>query len=558
MIWYPTFEPMRITVSCLLCLFGFLSFGQSALTSGFFNYHLTDRYEIKSNELTTEFYSGIKPFRRDAVARFAKNLTPKSNQDNFNKNYLITDNIPFSEDPLDTKREFRKIYPQENSFFLVNEDRFKAVLNPVIGFSGAIVANDTSRLYQNSRGLELKGNIGNKVGFYSYALENQIRFPQFLNDKYDANGSVTGATLAKNFKDNGRDFFNVAGHVTFSPIEEITVQFGHDKNFIGNGYRSLILSNDAAPNTFLKLNTKAWKFNYMNLYSLHTDSKGFDGNAPTQRKYSALHHLSLNVGKNLTLGIWENVIFDRQDSLESDRFEVDYFNPLIFYRAVEHGLKSSDNVLLGMDWKWNFLSRFSFYGQFVLDEFIKDEFFNATSSWVNKWGYQAGLKYIDVGGINNLDAQLEINQVRPYVYSHYAPSQNWIHYNQSLAHPLGANFREIIGIIRYQPTNRLFIDARYSFSKQGIDTSKVTTNFGGDITRGNRNISNKNNVTLFQGIENTLSTISIDVSYMIWHNLFADAGLFIRNQKNPIIFDEQTTLFRLGLRLNLAAIDYRQ
>jgi hypothetical protein len=124
-----------------------------------------------------------------------------------------------------------------------------------------------------------------------------------LNDKYDANGSVTGATLAKNFKDNGLDFFNVAGHITFSPIEEITVQFGHDKNFIGNGYRSLILSNDAAPNTFLKLNTKAWKFNYMNLYLLHTDSKGFDGNAPTQRKYSALHHLSLNVGKNLTLGI---------------------------------------------------------------------------------------------------------------------------------------------------------------------------------------------------------------------------------------------------------------
>lgn len=249
MIWYPTFETRRITVSCLLCLFGSLLFGQSPLTSGFFNYHLTDRYEIKSNELTTEFYSGIKPFRRDAVARFAKNLTPKSNQDNFNKNYLITDNIPFSEGPLDTKREFRKIYPQENSFFLVNEDRFKAVLNPVIGFSGAIVANDTSRLYQNSR--------------------------------------------------------------------------------------------------------------------------GFDGNAPIQRKYSALHHLSLNVGKNLTLGIWENVIFDRQDSLENDRFEVDYFNPLIFYRAVEHGLNSSDNVLLGMDWKWNFLSRFSFYGQFVLDEFLR-------------------------------------------------------------------------------------------------------------------------------------------------------------------------------------------
>ena len=549
---------MRISISCLLCLYWIFSFGQSPYTSGFFNYHLTDRYEIQSNELTTEFYTGIKPYRRDAVGRFTENLTPSSSQDNFNKNYLLTDNNLFTSAPLNAKREFRKIYASENSFFLVNEDRFKAILNPVIGFSGAIIADDSTRLYRNSRGIELRGNIGNKVGFYSYALENQVRFPQFLNEKYDANGSVTGTTLAKRFKNNARDFFNVAGHITFSPIEEITVQFGHDKNFIGNGYRSLVLSNDATPNTFLKLNTKAWKFNYMNLYSLHTDSKGFDGNSPTRRKYSALHHLSLNLGKNLTLGIWENVIFDRQDSIEADRFEVDYFNPLIFYRAVEHGLNSSDNVLLGLDWKWNFLSRFSFYGQFVLDEFIKDDFFSASTSWVNKWGYQAGLKYINVGGINNLDAQFEINQVRPYVYTHYSPSQNWIHYNQSLAHPLGANFREVIGIVRYQPTNRFFIDARYSFSKQGIDTSKVTTNFGGDITRGNRNITNIDNVTLFQGIENTISTISLDLSYMIWHNLFADAGVFIRNQNNAIISDDQTLMFRLGMRLNLAAIDYRQ
>lgn len=549
---------MRVSISYFLCLYCILSFGQSPYTSGFFNYHLTDRYEIQSNELINEFYTGIKPYRRDAVGRFAENLKPNSIQDNFNKNYLLIDNNLFTYAPLNAKREFKKIYASENSFFLVNEDRFKAIFNPVIGFSGAIVADDSTQLYRNSRGVELRGNIGNKVGFYSYALENQVRFPQFLNEKYDANGSVTGSTLAKNFKNNGRDFFNVAGHITFSPIEEINVQFGHDKNFIGNGYRSLILSNDATPNTFLKLNTKAWKFNYMNLYSLHTDSKGFDGSSPTRRKYSALHHLSLNLGKNLTLGIWENVIFDRQDSLETDRFEVDYFNPLIFYRAVEHGLNSSDNILLGMDWKWNFLSKFSFYGQFVLDEFIKDDFFNATTSWVNKWGYQAGLKYINVAGVNNLDAQLEINQVRPHVYTHYYPSQNWIHYNQSLAHPLGANFREAIGIVRYQPTNRFFIDVRYSFSKQGIDTNKVTTNFGGDITRGNRNITNKDNVTLFQGIENTISTISLDLSYMIWHNLFADAGVFIRNQNNVIISDDQTVIFRFGMRLNLAALDYRQ
>ncbi len=537
---------------------GMSAFGQSPFSSGYFNYHLTDRYEIQSNTLTTDFFTGIKPYRRDAIANFCNSISTKTKQDDFNKNYLINDQSLYTAESIQLKNKIKKFYPVENSFLFVYEDRFKASLNPVLGFIGGMVNNDTLPLYQNSRGLELRGSIGNKVGFYSYALENQVRFPDFLNEKYDANGSVTGATLAKKFKNNGRDYFNVAGHISFSPLEEITVQLGHDKNFIGNGYRSLILSNDAAPNTFLKLNTKVWKFNYMNLYSVHTDSKGFDGNSPTARKYSALHHLSLNLGRNLTLGFWENVVFDRQDSSENDRFEVDYFNPIIFYRAVEHGLNSSDNVLLGMDWKWNFLGRFSLYGQFVLDEFIKDDFLNASSSWVNKWGYQAGLKYINILGIHNLDAQLEINQVRPYVYSHYSPSQNWIHYNQALAHPLGANFREFIGILRYQPIDRLFIDARYSFSRQGIDTSKNSTNFGGDVTRGNKQITNKDQVILFQGIENTLSTISFDISYMLWHNLFLDGGIWIRKQLNPIVGSKTNSLFRMGIRLNLAPIDYRQ
>jgi hypothetical protein len=100
--------------------------------------------------------------------------------------------------------------------------------------------------------------------------------------------------------------------------------------------------------------------------------------------------------------------------------------------------------VLGADIKWNFLNRFSLYGQLVLDEFTKDKMFGRTKDWANKWAYQLGLKYINVAGINNLDAQFEINQVRPYVYQHRYKSQNWIHYNQSLAHPLGANFREML------------------------------------------------------------------------------------------------------------------
>ncbi len=117
----------------------------------------------------------------------------------------------------------------------------------------------------------------------------------------------------------------------------------NDKNnSIGNGYRSLILSDFSAPYLFLKFNTKVWKFNYQNLFSKHVDysriinqptvgdiKEDLSG-IPHKNKYSAFHHLSINVLKNLNIGFFENIIFDRSDSTQSNSYDVSYLNPLIF------------------------------------------------------------------------------------------------------------------------------------------------------------------------------------------------------------------------------------
>ena len=249
---------MKQILSALLLLLPFLSRAQSPLTSGFFNYHLTDRYEILSDSMTTDFFTGIKPYRRDYVAAFASKLSVSQKVDSFNQNYLLLDNIIFANNSkqYSQKSILRHFYPNQRALFYVNEDRFKLVMNPVLGFASGKDTHDSTSLYRNSRGFELFGNLGQKVGFYSYAVENQTRFPSFLSEKYESNGTVTGATQAKDYTNGAKDFFNVAGHITASPIQEITVQFGHDKNFIGNGYRSLILADQAAPNTFLKINVE--------------------------------------------------------------------------------------------------------------------------------------------------------------------------------------------------------------------------------------------------------------------------------------------------------------
>jgi hypothetical protein len=552
---------MRKTL-LILSLFVFVfGFAQSPLTTGYFNYHLVDRYEVLSGEFSSDLFTTVKPYRRDAVSAFAEKIAPISRIDSFNKQYLLNDNILFNANDKGFREKpfFKSFYKTQTALIYVSEDRFKLIVNPLIGVRGATDSGDTLSLYNNSRGAEVRGSIGNKVGFYSYVTDNQARFPNYNRDRIRTSRVVNGTTLHKPFGTLGEDYFNAAGYITVSPIEEIMVQFGQDKNFIGNGYRSLILSDIAAPYPFLKINTKVWKLNYTNLFSQHTDFISQGESATNGKKFSALHHLSINITKNLNIGFFENIIFDRKDSTEGNRYELAYLNPLIFYRAVEHGLNSSDNAVLGLDWKWNFKKHYSFYGQLILDEFVKDQLFGRTQSWVNKWAYQAGIKYFNVANINNLDLQLEVNQLRPYIYQHRTKSQNWIHYNQSLAHPLGTNLREFIGIIRYQPLNRLNIQAIYSLSVQGIDSSISGTNYGGNYLRTYDQRPANNVNPMFNGVKNTIATTSIDASYMLWHNFFVDAGFVLRTNDNLMLpAPKNNTIIYFGLRLNTAAFDYRQ
>ena len=91
------------------------------------------------------------------------------------------------------------------------------------------------------------------------------------------------------------------------------------------------------------------------------------------------------------MGLFEAVIFGRPD-----HFEFGYLNPIIFYRSIEQQNGSFDNSLVGLDAKLNVAHAVQFYGQLLLDEFVLAEIKRNRGSWVNKWGIQAGAKYIEV------------------------------------------------------------------------------------------------------------------------------------------------------------------
>ena len=70
---------------------------------------------------------------------------------------------------------------------------------------------------------------------------------------------MPGVGFYKTFKQNGVDYFDARGYITFNAAKYIDFQFGYDKNFIGNGYRSMFLSDWGNSYLFLKINTRIWK-----------------------------------------------------------------------------------------------------------------------------------------------------------------------------------------------------------------------------------------------------------------------------------------------------------
>jgi hypothetical protein len=363
--------------------------------------------------------------------------------------------------------------------------------------------------------------------------------------------AVPGVGFYKGFKTSGVDYFDARGYITFNAAKYIDIQFGFDKNFIGNGYRSLFLSDFGNSYLFLKLNTKIWKFNYQNIFMELEPQFVKSGDTLLDKKYAAMHHLSINLTKWLNVGLFEGIIFGRRN-----HFDFMYLNPIIFYRHIEGTLGSPDNALAGFDFKANVAHRFQFYGQVLLDEFKLNQIKANTGWWANKWGLQLGAKYIDAFGIANLDLQVESNRVRPFTYSHYNSVANYTHYNQPLAHPLGANFNELIGILKYQPAARWYINAKLIYYQQGLD-SLNGRNFGADPFKDNTTRTGDYGYRIAGGRKVTCLNAMFQLSYELRENLYIDLGAQQRNYKfENLSANNNSTMLTAGIRFNIMKREY--
>lgn len=580
----------------LVLIINFCGAQTTFLPLGSEDYHILDRLETLSGGLSDTVINSDKPESRRNAMRFIEHLQGHINDtttagaslsrhfnsiDHYNMRQMISENSEWTkneEGAIDSKTPwFNTFYKKQYDFIYKKGYYLFLVVNPVFNGTAVMQQNTPAAdpvtgnsipkmVIGNSHGVEARGWISKKVGFYTIFTDNQEQLPYNVSNfattkKYEA---LPGNDYYKKplTQFGTYDYFQSQGYINFDLVKEhINATFGYGKHFIGDGITSLFLTDNAASMPFLRIQTRIWNLNYECLYLELTPEfiKGVD--RPLIHKYSTMRYLTWNMTKRTMVGLFEGEVFGRTSG-----FEISYLNPIILTTTINRYNGAGDKSLLGFNIKTIVGHHIQLYGQGLLNEFRIKELTSTRGWYGNKWGIQAGAKYFDAFGIRNLDLQCEADVVRPYTYTAQDTIANYTTYNQPLADPLGSGYIKGIGLLRYSPVKNFYIIAQATYYVHGNDVD--TFNYGNSVFNAYPTAASQYGVKLINGPKTNCQILSLNLSYQVRRNTFIDLGGTYRNYVSetgqyPLVSTtgvvsgpQKTTYVYFGLRINAARRNY--
>lgn len=425
--------------------------------------------------------------------------------------------------------------------------------------------NEKKTSWLNTRGYQIGGTIGSKFYFYTSGFENQAIFANYINTYTNQTGIVPGQAYDRNSgTSNTKDWSYVTALIAYTPSKYLNIAAGHDKNFIGDGYRSMLLSDYSSPYSFLKLTANLGNISYMVMWSYMQDPSAnkFSNDVGNRKKWGVFHYLDWNITNKLTLGFFDAIIWADADNLGNKRgFDFTYGNPIIFLRPLEASNGSPDNAFIGFNGKYEISNHIIAYGQFALDEFEAKNFFSGNGSSRNKSGWQLGVRGASILNVKGLNYLIEYNAARPYTYSQTSSILNYAQQNEPLAHPFGANFKEVVGLLNYS-YKRFDFSGQFNYGQYGLDENGL--NWGKNIFLDYRtqarytgptdkvlfnNAYATNGNFIGQGLKTNLYYFEGKIAYLLnpKYNLRIELGGLYRNETNNT-FTDKTKMITIGLR----------
>lgn len=433
--------------------------------------------------------------------------------DSLKKTLLANSQYPILINDLDDINNVRtnKINKFTSCNLLCKENK-DIKLSPIFNLSNIYELKTKNNFSTTQIGGKIEVNLWKKIyfkGTYNYSSLKSVDSINIFNKEYFSKYDIGYfQNNLSNLSGNNLDF-----RLVYLPNKNLLFEIGYDKNFIGNGIRSLFLSNNHVQYPFAKINLLYKKFQYSFMIA---NFKHYDidtnWNLNKKNKFGVFHTANFKLWERLNISIFETVVWQDEDTLTKRGFDVNYLNPFVFFRPVESSLSSPDNALMGINANIKIFNNTLLYSQILLDEFNLSHIRKKDGWWANKYAIQAGMNILNIFKIKNLDLKGEVNYVRPFTYSHQSPQQNYAHATQSLAHPYGANFYEIIGNLNYL-TRKWFFNFTANYAEIGLD--EPNKNYGQNIFKPYLTYTQEYNNTTTQGIKYKLIKTGIYTHYFL-------------------------------------------
>ncbi len=363
-------------------------------------------------------------------------------------------------------------------------------------------------------GGRIRGTLKDRLGYFLQGTDGTV-----FGDKSFA---LTDRTLqgSNKLKEATSTNFDFTEAYLRADLSWFNLEFGKERNFIGNGRSDqLLLSNNAPAFDLLKLDLHYGWFRFLFIHgSLVKDSASFPGTLPGEpqpsNKYLALHRFQFTLWDRLTLGLSEMTIYQRTSP------EWAYLNPINFYKSAEHAMGDRDNSFLNFDIEYYPVNHLKLYSTLLVDDIDFSKL--GTTWWGNELGMQGGVLLAEPLGVENVDVNVEYTRIEPYVYSNRTDGLAYTNNSLGLGHYIGPNSDQWFFEVQYRPDKRLRTWLGYSAIRHGdniVENGVVTKNVGGNVLQGHRD-TDSDEAPFLDGLLTRYDIVRLRAAYEPVNNLF--------------------------------------
>jgi len=483
----------------------------------------------------TKFHTSIKPIRMDGALR--------KRHDELMNNGVVE------------RRSWgaRKLYNEHLVTVEGDEYSFYADFLPDFQL-GRDFAGGGRTLWLNTRGAQAGFTVEDRFVAYVNFFENQAVFPGYLDDYIFTHTVTPGQGYGKTLQSNRqmKDWMYGSANLSYTVNTHLTVTLAYDKHFVGDGYRSVLLSDVSSNYSALKLTGEWGNVQYMSLWSymldpMHPRSLDSAARAGDNWKWGSFQYVDWNVNNRFSVGLFQSLVWGNPKAAGRRSSDFNSYHPTVIQRPGELINTPSDSrIRIGLNSKYKVLKNMAAYGQFLLDGLSG-----------KNWAAQAGLRGFDLFGIEHLNFLVEYNTAAPYTYAESDPVDNYSNYGQPLAHPWGANFRELVGMLNYS-YQRFDLSFQSNWGQFGTDPDPFTS-VGGDIFQRYPSAREDLGGRIGQGVRNNLLYADGRIGYLLnpTYNLRIEAGAVYRRHGIPAEGKHhQTGMLTLGIRSSFRNLYY--